>query len=235
MILVHWHNKLRQTQIPVTTDIELVKQDSFFSSTDTSFSISGIQSGDFVLIFRTDDSGQATWSDVFQGGTSILPNDALSSGVGPDSVLGYYVATSSLLIVETTTSGGEDQGAYEMVSYAVFRNVNSTTPIDVTPTYVADSAGNIAPNPPSITTVTDGCMIIVLVSIDDSDITSATFDSSYTLLTKLYGGTGDPCHYLIYKTQSTAGSENPAQFTNYPTSIPSNDDHHTVTLALRPA
>lgn len=233
MILAHWH-RLKQEQIPFT-GIELIKQDSFFSTTDTSFSISGLQSGDFVLVFRTTDSGDDTWSNVFQGGTSILAAGSLSSGVGPDSVLGYFIASSSLLVVEMVPDGGgEDTPPYEMVSYAVFRNVNSTTPIDVTPTFVADSAGNIAPDPPSITTVTNNCMIIVLVSIDDTDITSATFDSSYTLLTKLYGGTGDPCHYLIYKTQSSAGTENPAQFTNYPT-VPSNDDHHTVTLALRPA
>lgn len=231
MILAHW-NRLKEKQRPFT-GIELIKQDSFFSTTDTSFSISGIQSGDFILVFRTSDSGSTTWTLTIQGGTSIVPDGALDSGAGPDSVLGYFVATSSLLVVNMY-SDGDEQDPYEMVSYAVFRNVNSTTPIDVTPTVVADSAGNVAPNPPSITTVTDGCMIIVLVSIDDTDITTATFDSSYTLLTKLYGGTGEPCHYLIYKTQSTSGTENPAQFTNYPT-VPSTDDHHTVTLALRPA
>lgn len=225
MITLHF-NRLRQTHGGMTGgtgNITLVKEDVFFQNNANSVTVTGIQSGDFVLVVHTADSGATAWSTQFQGGTGVL---GLDSGVGPDTVVGYYFATGTSLTISPNRP-------IEMISYVVLRGVDTSNPINAS-AFVEDAAGNIAPNPPAITTTSDNCFIFVGVTIDDTSITSATFDSTYTLLHKLHGGLGEPCHYMIYKTQSSAGTENPAQFGNYPT-VPSNDDHHSFTIAIKPA
>jgi hypothetical protein len=225
MILAHW-NRLKEEQIPFT-GIEIVKNDVFYDEINTSFTITGIQSGDFILVWRSDDSGSSTWTDVFSGGTSIL---GASGSV--DSVLGYFVSSGTSITISNT--GGEDGSTFETVSYVVLRNVNSSQPLDVTPTSVIDEDGDIQPDPPAITTVTSNCLIIVLFAQDDFDNTGMNPPSGYTKIHSYTFSTTDPTHYLAYKYLSSATTENPSTFGNW-TSSGRLDRLHIITLALRPA
>lgn len=227
MILAHWH-RLRQEQIPFT-GIEIVKNDVFYDDTNQSFTITGIQSGDFILIWRTDDAGSDTWTEIFTGGTSILG----ASG-NCDSVLGYYVSSGSSITISNQFTG--DGATFETVSYVVLRGVNSSQPVDVTPTSVINQDGdNNAPDPPAITTVTANCLIIVLFAQDDFDNTGMTPPSGYTKIHSYTFGTSEPTHYLAYKYLTSATTENPSAFGNFTASSSRLDRMHTVTLALRPA
>jgi len=227
MILAHW-NRLKEEQIPFT-GIEIVKNDVFYDETNSSFTITGIQSGDFILVWRSDDAGSSTWTDVFSGGTSILG----ASG-SCDSVLGYFVSSGTSITISNT--GGEDGSTFETVSYVVLRNVNSSQPIDVTPTSVINEDGdNTAPDPPAITTVTNNCLIIILFAQDDFDNTGMTPPSGYTKIHSFTNNSNDPTHYLAYKYLTSATTENPSAFGNFTASSSRLDRMHTITLALRPA
>jgi hypothetical protein len=226
MILAHW-NRLKEEQIPFT-GIEIVKNDVFYDETNQSFTITGIQSGDFILIWRTDDAGSSDWTDIFTGGTSILG----ASG-NCDSVLGYYVSSGTSITISHQNVG--DGSTFETVSYVVLRNVNSSQPLDVTPTSVINADGdNTAPDPPAITTVTADCLIIILFAQDDADNTAMTPPSGYTKIHSYTFGTSEPTHYLSYKYLTSATTENPSAFGNW-TSSSRLDRMHTITLALRPA
>ena len=124
-----------------------------------------------------------------------------------------------------------DNGA--LYSFLVFRGVNSTTPLDVSITAPSSNSGNVNTiTPPSITTVTDGCIIVLYLTVEDeaSLVGNVTFDSSYTKAEEVYSSDPDSYNLAVYKTQSTSGTETPSAFSWSPT-----DNAHTTTIALRPA
>jgi hypothetical protein len=220
MILAHWH-KLKEQQVP--RGISLVKTAMAFDTTGANVTITGIQSGDFILWIAASDNGANNWNDNFpNSGTEIL---GMSGTV--DGIAGYFISSGTSYTVQGEGTDFESHGLYH---YSVWRNVNPTTPMDGTASFVYHLIGQ-QPDPPSITTSNDGCVIVSGFMLDDVDGTSATADSSYTLLNKQFAGAGEPTLHVMYKEQTSAGTENPAAFSGVPTS----DRKHAFTMALRPA
>ena len=218
MILAHWH-KLKEFQVP--RGIEFVTSNFTYlpeiddGQTLPVATLTGIQSGDLVLANVVADTGvpnlQSGWTNI--GSFSGL-HDARWS---------YQFATGSS--VSYDNGGGDD----EAVVLAAFRNVNQTTPLDVTiPTPVGGNNSSTSVTPPSITTVTDGCMIVVGLGIDDNDKTNATLPSGYT--TASFGFQTNANSGVFYKKQTSAGTESPSTI-----SYSGGEANACITIAFRPA
>ena len=222
MILAHWH-RLKEEQKPFV-GIEFVKGESVSLTQDvgegiTSYTITGIQSGDFILGLVSDSSGVEP--DIPTGASSIYQANLLHN-----SSAFYDFSTGTSI----TFNGMDDEAVY---SFVVFRNVNSTTPLDVSITAPSANSGNVTTiTPPSITSVTNGCMLVLLLTIEDENalVGNVTFDSSYTNGEEVYKSSPDSYNLAVYKTQATAAAESPSAFT-----WTGADNAHTTTIALRPA
>ena len=109
-----------------------------------------------------------------------------------------------------------------------FSGVDATTPIDQTTTTATGSSTN--PDPPSITTVTDGAIVIACAggAINDASVTAP---STYTHIDSWNSnGTNDVTAAMASKIIASHGAENPATYTTW-----SNSKWATATIALRPA
>ena len=219
MILAHWH-RLKQAQIPpvVSEDIEFVTSAGYSTTDGSTHTLTGLQSGDFVLLQQTADAGDPT---LLTGWTNI---DLCSASI--DVRWSYQFSTG------TSVSFTADDR--ESAVMAAFRNVNATTPFDVTPTSNFAVGTTTSKTPSSITTVTDGCMIVVGIGIDDVDETSATISTGYTTATSVFGGnttnSNGATTIVIYKTQTSSGTESPSAI-----SWSNTESSATETIALRPA
>lgn len=203
--------------------ITFVKAESTVLFTDfgegvTSYTITGIQSGDFILGLASDSAGVAP--DIPTGATSIYSANLLHN-----SSAFYDFSTGTSITFNTM----DEEVVY---SFVVFRGVNSTTPLDVSITTPSNSGNVTTITPPSITTVTNGCMIVLFLTIEDEPLLvgNVTFDSSYTNGEEVYKSVPDSYNLAAYKAQATAGTESPSAF-----SWSGADEAHTTTIALRPA
>lgn len=128
------------------------------------------------------------------------------------------------------TLSSNDAGA---VAIQVWRGVNQTTPLDVTET-TATGTNSVLCNPPAITPVTEGA-VIVSGGAGRPEVESGTYSSSdlTAFLTAFGSDINDVVIGLGYYVW-TSGSFDPAQFT-YSISDSTNNSWAAVTLALRPA
>jgi hypothetical protein len=96
-------------------------------------------------------SGYTEDLELYQGGTTYNANLSVSRkfmGGTPDTD------------VEVSATGGGSNGGVVIVQ--VWRGVDAATPLDVTPTTNGSSAANLRPNPPAITPVTTGAVIVAM-------------------------------------------------------------------------
>jgi len=100
-----------------------------------------------------------------------------------------------------------DSGADDHHVITAWRNVDTTTPLDVTRTLADATTGN--PNPPSITTITNRAMIIPVAFIDDL-IGTPTPPSGYALAG--FRSTGQGCVAQSYLLEPLAGAEDPGTY-----------------------
>ena len=113
----------------------------------------------------------------------------------------------------------------------VWRGADTTTHLDVASTEATGVSS--MPDAPSITTITDGCLIIAIGLLDDDSVEgSVTLPSGYSNLLDWDAFTegGDSTAMICSKEQASLGAENPAIFGG-----PGSDDWHGITMALRPA
>lgn len=211
-------------EVPVVASgITFIKAESTDLNTDfgedvtTSYTITGIASGDFILGFASDAAGVAP--DIPTGVTQIYSVNLLHN-----SAAFYDFSTGTSI-----TFNNMDPDIH--YSFIVFRNVNSTTPLDVSVTTPTNSGNVNTITPPSVTTVTNGCMIVIFLTVEDEAnlVGNVTFDSSYTKSEEEYRANPDSYNLVAHKLQSTAGTETPSAFSWTPV-----DEAHTTTIALRP-
>ena len=93
------------------------------------------------------------------------------------SSLGYAYCRKVLSAADTEATGLSQDGRCSHIALA-FRFVNNTTPIDVTTPNAAEGESGGMPNPPSITSVSRG--EILIIGFLDTQLT-ATAPSGYTL------------------------------------------------------
>jgi hypothetical protein len=136
------------------------------------------------------------------------------------------------------TLSGQNGGC---IGISVWRGVNQTTPLDVTSTTATggDFPGT-RPNPPAITTVTSGAVIIAGgVGSTDSFSSFSNYSSSdldgFRSTQGVTSGSGNDCYLGIGFKRLQVGTFNPAIFTGGPGGISASVSLASVTMALRPA
>jgi hypothetical protein len=100
-----------------------------------------------------------------------------------------------------------------------FRGVDLTQPLDVNTPSIAFNSSTGSPNPPPITTVTNGAMVVALGFLDDDRIAqSADAPSTYTFAAASQSSSAGATVMAAYKELTIAGTDDPAIF------ITSSDD-----------
>lgn len=120
-----------------------------------------LQENDLVLAFiavGADDNSNVAEVGTSTGWTEIV--DILSDDVEDVSLAVYYKLMGSTpdTSFDTASAGTSDSIAATARAY---RGVNTTTPLDVTTT-TSITTNTALPNPPSITTVTDKCRVVIV-------------------------------------------------------------------------
>ncbi len=219
---------------PAGSNIFYVTGTSNSNPGTSSFTLSGLQPGDFVLYFGAEDffdlntpTGE-NWTAVPNIGTQP-DNDG-----NPDSAVFYVFATGT-----SVTASGLVTGQQEVHVMIAFRNVNPANPFDVNPSTNSGTGSSGLPNPPSITPVTNNSMIVAAGFLDDDDVAAVISPpTGYTTAVNMdsQGGTNQSgisgaTIMTAYKLLTTAAAEDPGAFTS---SISVTDDNKGITIALRP-
>lgn len=217
------------------------RSDSVSSSTISLTGLTGglasqPSTGDLVMVVYGRGVNNGTTSNLSVTGYTQVANLAGKSASGDD--LYFYVGYKYLSAADTTLSLVNSTTTESAVAIHVWRNVNSTTPIDVTSTTFASAAGstdNARPIPPSITPVTSGAIVLSAVGIG-SDTAGRTWTNSG--LDNVVSApdditTGQECHIAIGSDIWSSGTYNVPTWTSDDTD-PSYSSA-AVTMALRPA
>ena len=192
-----------------------------------SVTISDIAVGDLVLFFGAEFEDN---QDQPNGGWTAIPGlqSQPDNDDNPNSSAYYKISTGTS---ETAGNLSGDNPTYIMIA---LRGVDTTTPFDVNS--VENSASSGLPNSPSITTVTDGCLILSVGMIDDDNAAETTNPPAGYRFLKVFddeGTSGDNVGgntiAISGKQQFIAGSEDPPAFTGS-----SSDANKGFTIALRP-
>jgi hypothetical protein len=184
------------------------------------------QSGDFVLVVGGFQDAGSNAGVSTAGYTELVELGLVNS-----TIISYKFITSDTGLTGLGTTQSSDGAAYVAL---VFRGVDTTTPIDNS---YASGTGTGEPNSPSITTLTDGAVVVSGFVLNESRTISgsvgpsgyATVDGNYLV------NTSDSNNVTVgatWKTVSPAGAENPGPWNL--SGVPS-ADVRAITVALRPA
>lgn len=183
-----------------------------------------VVAGDIVVFAHASD-GVISPGIQTSGYTDLLTSHVTD---GPGHESGYKVMTSTPdTVVTFAITGGNEFSAGVL---QVWRGVDTGTPIDATPTTATGSSG--MPDCPSITTVTDGALVLAIGFLDDQNAAASIGGpSGYgELLAHDNAANADNASAMIASLEkASAGAENPSAFTG------SSDAWAAVTVALRPA
>lgn len=185
--------------------------------------------GDFVLIYWCTAD---VFTNTISGYTSIAT--AFASDNTPSAIRASYKFMTSTPDTSATVTGGTGNSNNPGAAYvSVWRGVNTTTPMDVTRT-TASSANSVLANPPAITPVTSGA-VIVAGGAGGHIAGTQTFSSS-NLTSFLSAGANDTRDVTIGGgyNEWTSGAFDPAAFT-FSSSDATGYSWCAITVALRPA
>ena len=142
----------------------------------------------------------------------------------------YYAWYSESLATQVAAIPG---GYQLLVGISAWRGVDSTTPLDATTTTSLDDAGSSTVTAASITTVTDGAMIVALCNGSANVTHSGWANAGLESVTEIYdhgtGAAGDGCISGAYGIKTTAGASGATTGTQSAGSHNAN-----FTIALRP-
>lgn len=215
-------NYIDTTSITIPLPVAFVTSGT--STQNNTLTLSGLQSGDFVM-YATCGNDTDIYTNISATNSGTITSLTTVNNDNTDSKIFYYFVTGTETVI-TPSTGGSDGNNLAVV----FRNVDTSNPLDVTHT-TNTSSGN--PNPPNITTVTSPTMIVVFgVSQEDEenpqDMT-LTAPSGYTLAAFSNQHNGTPAVIgAAYKEHTSTGSENPGAF-----SVNNQDGSIAYTFALR--
>lgn len=152
--------------------------------------ITGLQEGDLVIVFVTEDS--ASWSPNSTGWTYVtgtVTNSIVE--VIAYKVMGSTVDTSfqANRVLDAFTATAWRGVDYESISSVVTATSNTI-------------------NPTSVTVTNDNSVVLVLAAIDDDNSTISSPPTGYT--TAVQNGRGGGSNAQIYKTGVSAGTEDPS-------------------------
>lgn len=148
--------------------------------------------------------------------------------------VGYKILTSADTSVSITGTGNVTDASGAAVH--VWRNINATTPMDVTAT-TATGINAAQPDPPAITPVTAGAIIIVVGAAGGGTLalfSGPAMTGGLSYLEEGWGADTTDGHVAMYaKTNWSSGAFNPAAFSGGGGAGTSS--WCACTLALRPA
>ena len=203
------------------------------SDNSSSFTLNGLQAGDLVLYFSTEDTSNvvtpagASWTAIPGLGTQP-DNDGR-----PSSAAFYVFATGTSV---TASQLGTNRDRVRVM--IAFRNVDTLNPFqNVIQNAIVNE--NSLPNPPSITTNTNNSMIVAVGLLDDEDVAnSISPPTGYTTALNMdsqgganVAGFGGSTIMTAYKFLATAAAEDPGAFTS--SNVNSGDVNKGITIALR--
>lgn len=215
------------------------RQAHLISSTSTTLAINGLTGGiasapaeNDVVIVHYGIGTLANRNPAVTGYTSIasIHFDGASRDVNLAIAWKAMGATPDTTVSVTATNSS---GSMSIVLVEVWRGVNTTTPMDATPT--TDSGdGTVLPNPASITPVTSGAKVVAC-GVGSHTAGAVNFSSSD--LSNVYAGNNDGTNdvsMLCGSVDWTSGAVDPAAFT-FGASDSSGYCRTAVTYALKPA
>lgn len=187
----------------VCYDIEFITSGIHDTNSDgNSFTISGIQEGDFVIVTAASDSQNLDGPSGFTVGQ-------VNNGSNTSTMSGWWYAYSSGNSIDVNDLEGTTGSFAVAWIYQVFRYVHPTSPIHKTVNPQIGSTGD--PNPPSITTTEDGCMILAFGMLDDDSVASSVeAPTGFTLIEA--NDVQYATNMSAYLLQSTSGTIDPAAF-----------------------
>ena len=186
--------------------------------------------GDFVLIYWCTTS---TTTNTISGYTSIAT--AFGNGTTQSGIRASYKFMPSTPDTSATVTGGTGSIANAGAAYvSVWRAVDTTNPMDVTAT-TSFSTNSVLANPPAITPVTTGA-IVVAGGAGGHTAGTQTFSSSDLTSFLSAGGNDDTRDVTIGGgyNEWTGGTFDPAAFT-FSAANATGYSSCAITLALRPA
>lgn len=199
----------------------------------------GMQQNDLVLIayaIGDDDAINHNMSMATAGYTEIAD---LYADDGDEANLGVYRKFMGATPDTTATANGLGLGDSSTAAVCmVFRGVDTTTPLDVTPT-TATGLNTSNANPPSLNhNNPDGVWIVIAGGSGQDDGTNCvyTFPTGYTTnaVTIASTDTVDAIAGLGYRNSGISDPEDPGLMTNSTCTSDASDAWAAVTMALRP-
>ena len=205
-------------------DPDIVNEITIVDTISQSFG--GNSSGDFTL----PDSQENDLIVLLVGCDSGTPATPSGWSVGAGAVYGATLRAFYLVVGATPPTSVALSGfstSTSAIAYT-FRNVDITTPMDVAGT-TATMYGD--PDSPSITPVSDNCMIVALGVLDDDNVESSVVaPTGFSNLVAKQSTTTGMTTMVATLIQETAAAINPSYFYTS-----GNDSAVGATLALRPA
>lgn len=204
-----------------------------------------MENGDLMILLIETENQNTT---VTSSGWTQLPGD-LGVGVGTGTAAAdtstflkiYYKFKTATDTANITVA---DSGDHTALSVTAIRGVDPTTFLDATPTYTILTATDAVMNFPSITTVTDNCLILNICTLN-ADSTSTAVLSGWTNTgvsslievidnrSSVGGGGG---FGIARSRKVTAGATGQTAVTLIANEYASTSENHILaTIALRPA
>ena len=190
--------------------------------------------GQFQLGFYTYNDNVATPVTM---GTLDTKLDEFDDGAGEDTAfaLAYEFVPSSPPASHTFSGSDGAPGGTSRVAgiLAAFTGVDGTTPFDVTyvrANHYAKRVNDSSPACPTITTATNGAMVVVFAFTNNNDVTDMGELVGYTKQTETIGN--DRNVAMFTRVVPTAGVEDPGEL--LPTGITASDETVIVVVALKP-
>src|SRR3546814_833768 len=154
-------------------------------------------------------SGDAAMSET--GGTWTELYDIFADGSVDDNQAAYLKVMGGTPDSSVTFAGAGGVGLEAAAICNVLSGVDTSTPLD-TAVQTATATNGGQPDPPSITTVTDGAAVIAVASVSRSDITPTAPTNYANLVFALAIGGTDTSVASAVRIIATAGAEDPGGF-----------------------
>ena len=193
----------------------------------------GVQDGDLLIMVCTQaEDEDGNWNTPSGWTQEVVdhPVGGTPPSVPGTSVFSRIAASEPASYACTITNTATDLVA-KMVA---FRSVDTGTPMDATPT-TANGGNSANPDPPSITTVTDGAFVFAIAFQDNSTASSLTIPTGYTdpdglgLIKRNTSGSNGCSLAVAYKEIVTAGAEDPGTF-----GFTASEEWGAISVAIRP-
>lgn len=197
---------------------EFIGYSTSVNSASISIGSIGFSSGDLLFLMCASDSGGVSSAP---SGWTLGQWNASGSPAGS----WFYKISDG---TETSVTGLDS--SYSANLAFAFKNIDQTTPLDVSSPSMVVGSGN-SPNPPAITTVTNNAVVIAMAfQDDDNNLVVNSYPTGYTAIGIANASNSYASSIASYKIVETAGSEDPSAY-----SLSLSDSNWAATAALRPA